>query len=321
MGSVLHGLLNPLQAFLLVGVLDAFYNPNKEAMWNDGLMLCVQFFCLGFITIVAASIEGASFGIVMEAMTSRLRIALLTHVFKQEVGFHDDPEHTPALIGTALSLWAYRVKNLNKTIAAGTAVSTSLIAGLAIAFYGSWRMTLVMFAAIPILAIAGTVQMVFMMGGTSMSNPNIRVAMQVVSDAVQNSRTVQACGLEKPLVKYHSELVALASKGYWYKAALSGFGFGVSLSAPAAVMILGFWYSQELIVNGTASFTGVMYAFMGILYAAMGAGQFMAMLGDIDKAKVACVDMFKLMDRESQINGLEPDGETPSWSVSKAQAR
>jgi ABC-type multidrug transport system fused ATPase/permease subunit len=58
-----------------------------------------------------------------------------------------------------------------------------------------------------------------------------------------------------------------------------------------------------------------MLAFMGIMYAAMGAGQFSAMVGDATKAKVACHDMFKLMDRETLINGLEPKGTTPDWAA------
>ena len=73
-----------------------------------------------------------------------------------------------------------------------------------------------------------------------------------------------------------------------------------------------FWYASVLVDNGSASFAGVMQAFLGeVLYAGMGAGQALADLGNITKAKVACRDMFALMDRMSLVNGLEPVGDMP----------
>ncbi|CAJ1362610.1 unnamed protein product [Effrenium voratum] len=76
------------------------------------------------------------------------------------------------------------------------------------------------------------------------------------------------------------------------------------------IMAGGFYAASLLIRDGSADFEGVMMAFMGIFYAGMGAGQAAVMVGDATKAKVACHDMFKLMDRQSLIEGLEPAGST-----------
>ena len=81
------------------------------------------------------------------------------------------------------------------------------------------------------------------------------------------------------------------------------------------VMAGGFWYASVLVDNGNASFAGVMQAFLGVLYAGMGAGQALADLGNVTAAKVACRDMFALMDRKSLVNGLEPVGDMPMSST------
>jgi len=47
---------------------------------------------------------------------------------------------------------------------------------------------------------------------------------------------------------------------------------------------------------------------MGILYGAMGVGMASALTGDLAKAKVAAHEIFKLVDKKSLINGLEPVG-------------
>lgn len=49
--------------------------------------------------LVATIFEFSAFGILSEAMTARLRVAILESVFRQEVGFHDDPAHTPGVGG------------------------------------------------------------------------------------------------------------------------------------------------------------------------------------------------------------------------------
>ena len=83
----------------------------------------------------------------------------------------------------------------------------------------------------------------------------------------------------------------------------------------------GFWYATVLEDNDNASFAGVMQAFLEVLYAAMGAGQALADLSNVTKARVACRDMLALMDCKSLMNGLEPFGERRSVGDAKAAAR
>ena len=64
-----------------------------------------------------------------------------------------------------------------------------------------------------------------------------------------------------------------------------------------------FWYASVLVDNGSASFAGVMQAFLGVLYAGMGPGQALADLGNITKAKVACRDMFALLEVSDEWDG------------------
>merc|ERR1719460_3407903 len=73
-----------------------------------------------------------------------------------------------------------------------------------------------------------------------------------------------------------------------------------------------FYFMADLIKGGEEDFKNVMYAFMGIVFAAAGAGQAAGMMGDASKATVAAHDAFKLLDRESAINGMYSLGQTPT---------
>eukprot|EP00928_Gymnodinium_smaydae_P080986 TRINITY_DN64573_c0_g1_i2.p1 TRINITY_DN64573_c0_g1~~TRINITY_DN64573_c0_g1_i2.p1 ORF type:complete len:1276 (+),score=263.78 TRINITY_DN64573_c0_g1_i2:301-3828(+) len=312
LGALVHGANNPCQAYLIVNILTAFYYP-PEQMWEEVQWTAIQFAILGGVVFFATYAHMLSFGIISEAITQRLRVAMLTAIFRQEIGYHDDPQHTPALMGTALTLWAYRIRAFCGGIEAQCAVLSSMLIGLIIAFIGCWQMTLAMLGAVPVLAISTSIQMVFMMGGTSLSNEKIKIAQQIVSDSVQNARTVHALGMEKSLVNHHASLVAEASKGFVRNALLGGLAFGFALAAPTLVMAGGFYYSDYLVKVGATDFKGVMLAFMGVLYAAMGAGQASAMAGDGEKARQACYFIFELLDRKSLVDGLDPVGKKPSW--------
>jgi len=99
--------------------------------------------------------------------------------------------------------------------------------------------------------------------------------------------------------------------GLWKRNILAGMGFGVANGIMFYIMAAGFYIAAILIREEVANFKDVMMAFMGIFFAGMGAGQAAVMIGDASKATVACHDMFKLMDRVSAIDGLEPKGDAP----------
>ena len=79
------------------------------------------------------------------------------------------------------------------------------------------------------------------------------------------------------------------------------------------------WYASVFVDNGNASFAGVMQTFLGSCTLVLDAGQALAVLSIITKAKIVGLDMLALMDHVSLVNELEPAGDMPmSLLASKA---
>eukprot|EP00439_Symbiodinium_sp_Y106_P024056 s2066_g2.t3 len=311
LGALAEGAAMPVCTIALVGSMEAFFITDKEVMRAELELMAIIFVIIGVSNLIAAILSNGCFAILNEAMTQRLRIAILTSMFRQEVGFHDDPVHTPGMLSKALELWAFRVTVLCNSVASKASAMSSLLVGLVIAFVYCWQMSLVMLGSIPIMVIANALQMIVLLGASKKENANLTNAQQIVVDSVMNARTVQALGVEKSLVTLYMGWVNKSSEGLWRRNFLAGLGFGVASGILFPVMAGGFYVASILIRDGAADFRGVMMAFMGVFYAGAGAGQAAVMAGDATKAKVACHDMFKLMDRVSQIDGLEPTGEDP----------
>eukprot|EP00930_Biecheleria_cincta_P042445 TRINITY_DN29208_c0_g1_i1.p1 TRINITY_DN29208_c0_g1~~TRINITY_DN29208_c0_g1_i1.p1 ORF type:complete len:1315 (-),score=229.41 TRINITY_DN29208_c0_g1_i1:121-3717(-) len=310
-GALGEGSSMPICAILLVNSMDMFFQ-EKEKMKDGMTNLCIYFCIIAAGQLITSTLNAGCFSILGESMTQRLRVHILSSIFSQEIGFHDDPENTPGMLAKALELYAYRVSNLCKSIGQKAASFSSLATGLTIAFVACWQMSLIMLGSIPVMIAANAIQMIVLLGASKNENSDLKLSQQIVTDAVSNARTVQALVNEKALLELYSAIVKRSLKGIWCRHPIAGFGFGIASGVMFFIMAGGFYFASLLIDSGDADFVSVMTAFMGIFYAGMGAGQSAAMMGDLTKAKVACHDMFKLLDRQSKINGLEPTGETPT---------
>ncbi|CAJ1383037.1 unnamed protein product, partial [Effrenium voratum] len=297
-----------LGAYILTDAIVALMNPDKEVMKEKSEMAAIWFVVFGAIKCLASTIQFASFGIIAEVTTREARVAMLTNVFRQDIGFHDNPENTAGKLVAALKIHAYRISRLLVSFGDQGDALCSVLVGLVMAFVACWQMALAMLGAIPIFAIAQGMQMAVMMGAQKEENGAMKRASQVLSDALLNSRTVQASGNEKDVLKLYSDIVGKLSEKLFRSSVAKGFGFGLSSAVVFWIMSGGFYIMGLLIKDGQATFETGNQAFMGILYGAMGAGMAASLTGNLAKAKVAAHDLFQIIDTQSLINGLEPVG-------------
>ncbi|OLP94424.1 Multidrug resistance protein 1 [Symbiodinium microadriaticum] len=84
LGAMVDGAANPVCTIALVGSMKAFFNPDKEEMRAELEMMALAFVIVGASAFVGSTISHGCFSILGEAMTQRLRVALLRGLFRQE---------------------------------------------------------------------------------------------------------------------------------------------------------------------------------------------------------------------------------------------
>ena len=89
-------------------------------------------------------------------------------------------------------------------------------------------MTLVMLCAIPLLTGAYRLQGMVADGTGKKEDETLRMSQQVIVDAVQNARTVHACGNEADLVALYDGMVSGSLQGLVRRA----LGGGIFLARP-----------------------------------------------------------------------------------------
>eukprot|EP00928_Gymnodinium_smaydae_P033185 TRINITY_DN23836_c0_g1_i1.p1 TRINITY_DN23836_c0_g1~~TRINITY_DN23836_c0_g1_i1.p1 ORF type:complete len:1336 (+),score=227.56 TRINITY_DN23836_c0_g1_i1:98-4009(+) len=310
--ALVKGACFPVLSLFLVDAMSAFQNAknDREKMKTEVERAAILFLVVGLVSFVTSGLQFTCFGVLGEAITKRCRVEMLTSIFRQDVGFHDNPKHTPGRLVKSLQVYAFRIAALCITIGDKIDALCSVLVGVTIAFVACWQMAGAMLLSIPVFGAAQAIQIAVVMGGAQTENDTMKTAAQVVADALKNSRTVHALGNEKGLLSMYKEIVSAADKGFRKRNLGTGFAFGIANACMFWIMAAGFYFMGWLIKEGYTDFNGGMRAFMGILYAAMGAGMAFALTGDLAKAKVAAHDMFDILDTESKINGLEPKGST-----------
>jgi len=311
LAALVSGACFPMMgAFVLVDALSALMQGEKEEMKQQAEMAAIYFVLVGVARCVASTFQFACFGVIAEVTTREARVTMLENVFRQDIGYHDDPDNTPGKLVAALKIYTYRIARLIVSFGDNADALCSIVVGLTMAFVGCWEMAGAMLLTIPIFGVAAGIKMAVMMGAEKSENQVMKQATQLTSDSLLNARTVQASGNEQDILRLYRSMIAAVSKGFTRRHVLGGLAFGFSSSIVFFVMAGGFYFMGFLIKEGRATFESGQQAFMGILYASMGAGMASALTGDLAKAKVAAHDMFEIIDHQSLINGLEPEGQT-----------
>lgn len=100
-----------------------------------------------------------------EKISNKLRSALFEAYLRRNIAFFDDEKNSVGSLTTRLAEDTAMInKAFGMTIAKQLQASFTLIIGLIIAFYSSWKITLVVLACFPLSIVASGIQMQAMAG-------------------------------------------------------------------------------------------------------------------------------------------------------------
>ncbi|KAH9377278.1 hypothetical protein HPB48_002695 [Haemaphysalis longicornis] len=193
------------------------------------------FWSMMFLVLAAASGLGHFFrtlgvGIAGENLTFRLRVAVLANILRQHMGWFDEDSHSSAKLASRLATDVPVVKTatrhtqllsprdvgivaLCRTRVIVVSLVTTLQAGgyrlavmftalvtlgtsLTLAFAFGWKLALALVAIVPILALAGGLQLRVEKASQRRDAHLMSHAVQVITESIENIRAVQELNLE-----------------------------------------------------------------------------------------------------------------------------
>ncbi|KAI8869068.1 ATP-binding cassette, sub-family B, member 4, partial [Ramicandelaber brevisporus] len=315
------GAAQPLMVIVFGKVMDSFIAYDRDgrtdladASINDAIRTrCLMFGMIGLATLALSFGLFASFSVAADRQCRRIRELYYQAILRQEMGWFDavsSGELTTRISGD--------VNLINEGIAEkiGYIVQnlTQFVGGFVLAFVYSWRLSLVLMASLPLLALSGAIMSKMMSGDANSGQGAYAQAGAIATEVLASIKTVMAFGAQDRELQRYEGKIDVAYKSGVRKGLVSGAGLGFMMFVMFAAYALGFWYGAKLIVEYGVSVGDVTIVFFALIIASFSIGIATPYFTALATARGAAAKVFEMIDRTSAIDSLSDDGLRPSIS-------
>ncbi|XP_043549869.1 bile salt export pump [Chiloscyllium plagiosum] len=317
-GAAVNGGVNPVYAVLFSQILGTFSIQNEEQKRNQINAICLFFAIVGMVSFLTQFLQYYFFAKSGEKLTRRLRKLGFQAMLGQEISWFDDHKNSPGTLTTRLATDASQVQGatgsqIGMIVNSLTNIGVSLI----IAFYFSWKLTLVILCFLPFLALSGALQARMLTGFANQDKQALEVAGQISSEALSNIRTIAGLAKEKMFVQLYQAQLEAPYRAAIKKANVYGLCFGFSQSIIFLANAASYRFGGYLVVAESLHFSIVFRVISAIVTSGTALGRASSYTPDYAKAKIAAARFFQLVDRVSKINIYSDEGE--KWNNFKGE--
>ncbi|XP_019945327.2 bile salt export pump [Paralichthys olivaceus] len=310
LGAVINGSVNPIYSILFSQIIGTFaiHDLNEQRRQINGI--CALFCIVAMASFFSQFVQGYAFAKSGELLTRRLRKVSFQTMLRQEIGWFDDPRNGPGTLTTRLATDASMVQGATGS-QIGLIISslTSIGASLIIAFYFSWKLTLVIVCFLPLIGLSGAFQAKLLTGFANQEKNAMEAAGQVSGEALYNIRTIAGLAKESLFVEsYEQEL-----KPPFESAKKSGNIYGLCFGFAECVIFMAYAasyrYGGYLVAAEGLSYIMVFRVISAVVISGTALGRASTFTPDYAKAKTAAVKFFKLLDRVPKISLSPKNGD------------
>uniref|UniRef100_A0A670JSL6 Bile salt export pump n=1 Tax=Podarcis muralis TaxID=64176 RepID=A0A670JSL6_PODMU len=308
LGAGFNGAVNPLYALLFSQILGTFSILDEEEQRLQINGICLLFVLVGVISFFTQFLQGYTFAKSGELLTRRLRKVGFEAMLGEEIGWFDDHRNSPGALTTRLATDASQVQGATGS-QIGMIVNsvTNIGVAIVIAFYFSWKLSLVIICFLPFLALSGVVQSQMLTGFASQDKQALEATGKISNEALANIRTVAGIGKEKKFIEAYEKELEVPYRAAVQKANVYGFCFGFAQSILFIANSVSYRYGGFLVDKEGLHYSYVVIS--AIVTSGTALGRASSYTPNYAKAKIAAARFFQLVDRVPQISVYSDAGE------------
>ncbi|GFQ83988.1 ATP-dependent translocase ABCB1 [Trichonephila clavata] len=312
LASVVTGVVMPTYAVFYSEIFNTF-SLTGTAMKNSAFFWSMMFLVLAGVTCLGHIFRTIGYAFAGERLTMRLRNQSFTNIIRQDISWFDDYRHSTGKISSRLATDIPLVKSA-AGVRIGTVISAAvtLAASIAIAFIFGWKLALALILVVPILLVAGAVQMKTLKGNQKRDAELMSDASEVACEAIENIKTVQGLTLEE---RFYERYVSNLFKPFMENkknAKVYALAYAFSQAIMFFTYAAAFRLGAYLVARNEMETVDVYRVFFAMAFSAVSVGQWTSYLPDYAKAKLSAGLVFHLINIVPNIDssskgGIRPD--------------
>ncbi|XP_076620069.1 multi drug resistance 49 isoform X1 [Colletes latitarsis] len=275
---------------------------DEDEVRRETVNFSILFLVVGVVTGVGTFLQMYMFGLAGVRMTTRLRSMTFSAMLRQEMGWYDEDTNSVGALCARLSSDAGAVQGATGTrIGAILQALSTLVLGIGLSMYYTWKMTLVSVVSIPLVLGAVFFEARVMSGQGLQEKKKMEAATRIAIEAISNIRTVASLGKEEAFLKRYCVELEHVAKATRIRNRLRGLVFSCGQTTPFFGYALSLYYGGALVATEGLSYQNVIKVSEALIFGSWMLGQALAFAPNFNTAKISAGRIFQLLDRVPEI--------------------
>ncbi|KAK3404202.1 hypothetical protein EUGRSUZ_K00514 [Eucalyptus grandis] len=306
LGSVVHGMAQPVGYLLLGKALDAFgsHIDNKDETVHALKKVVPYVWYMAFATFPAGILEIGCWMYASERQTARIRLEFLRLVLRQEIGAFDTELSSGKIIAGISTHMSVIQDAIGEKLGHFLSCFATFFSGVLIAFICSWEVSLVTLFVVPLILLIGATYTKKMNAISAAKMIYLSEATTVVEQTISPIKTFFAFVGEDLAIKSFSDCMdkqSVISRG---EALIKEVGTGMFQAVTNSSWALIIWIGAIVVTAGRSSGGNVIAAVMSILFGATSITYAARDMQVFNQAKAAGNEVFKEIEGNIDIRNI-----------------
>eukprot|EP00178_Gracilaria_changii_P015844 TRINITY_DN444_c7_g1_i1.p1 TRINITY_DN444_c7_g1~~TRINITY_DN444_c7_g1_i1.p1 ORF type:complete len:1288 (-),score=283.32 TRINITY_DN444_c7_g1_i1:6972-10835(-) len=313
--AAVHGVILPLFTIVFGGVIDAFGGTDdtgENAVAINEITaevggIAKWFLVLAAVAFVASFLQVRFQLIFAHRVTNRLRRLYFQSLMRQDYSWYDSNdggELTARVAGDVNLIQA----GIGEKVATAVQFIVTFITGFIIAFIYGWKLTLIILAISPLLALGGVMFGKLAAESSSDTQKSYGAAGGVASEVLSLIRTVTAYNGQESEARRYDDKLQEAYRSGVRRSAYSGGALGFTYGVIFCTFAVAFTFGAGQVRSGDMEPGDIIVTFFSVFIATISIGQASPAFNAFNVARGAAPRVYDVIRRQSEIDPLDDSG-------------